>query len=138
MCLPVHVRGVRSIMSSTFQAASILTREKPEWDVLREKMRYVMSEFHTGARWTDDAEYRVYAYSKVPMRKKAWRTLFGCKEVLQAEFRCTVISPDGSRNLTISLSAVPGCVSIQNAYGLRPARDIVNSRRGVAEPEAAM
>jgi hypothetical protein len=85
MCLPEHVRGVRSIMSSTFQAASILTREKPEWDVLREKMRYVMSEFHTGARWTDDAEYRVYAYSKVPMRKTAWRTLFGCKEVLQAE-----------------------------------------------------
>ncbi len=66
----------------TFQAADILTLKEPQWDVLCDKMKYVMIKkvkIHKA-----DAGYRVYAYSKVPMRKKAWQTLFGLEKIVQA------------------------------------------------------
>ena len=67
----------------TFQAADIWTREKPQWDELCDKMKYVMTELIPGQGEFLDG-YLVYAYSKVPMRKKAWQTLFHKKAEILA------------------------------------------------------
>jgi hypothetical protein len=63
----------------TFQAADIWTSKKPQWDILCDKMKYVMTELRPGKDGLLDA-YLVFAYSKVPMRKKAWQSLFGGKK----------------------------------------------------------
>jgi hypothetical protein len=67
----------------TFQAADIWTRKKPQWDELCDKMKYVMTELIPGQGEFHDG-YMVYAYSKVPMRKKAWQTLFHKKAEILA------------------------------------------------------
>jgi hypothetical protein len=65
----------------TFQAADILTLKKPQWDVLSDKMKYVIQEsVDIDDHGKNRHGYQVFAYSKVPMRKTAWLTLFGVKK----------------------------------------------------------
>ena len=64
-----------------FQAADILTLKKPQWDVLSDKMKYVIQEsVDIDGHGKNRHGYQVFAYSKVPMRKTAWLTLFGVKK----------------------------------------------------------
>ena len=67
----------------TIQAADILTLKRPQWDVLCDKMKYVIQEsVHIDDHGKNRHGYQVFAYSKVPMRKRAWLTLFGLKNIV--------------------------------------------------------
>ena len=69
----------------TFQAADILTLKKPQWDVVCDKMKYVIREsVDVDDHGKNRHGYQVFAYSKVSMRKQAWLTLFGLKKIVKA------------------------------------------------------
>ena len=75
----------------TIQAADILTFKRPQWDVLCDKMKYIIRQ-PVDVVGADKQGYQVFAYSKVPMRLTAWLTLFEVKsngggiEVIRGKF----------------------------------------------------
>jgi flagellar biosynthesis GTPase FlhF len=63
----------------TFQCAHIRTYEKPSWDELRDKMKYVIREKRLSTT-SRQVYYLVFAYAKVATRKRGWQNLFGSKK----------------------------------------------------------